>query len=236
LHPIGYIRVRYLVMNTIAKISVPATQMAERETADIPPSGEAGSDGWAQDLLRAAGLPLSRPRRLVLEALRGRDRPVTAQDLRWELKLRCRASSAARAAPGLTTVYRILALLAARNLVHRFYRDGQTAYRLCPPRRHDHLLCRCCGRVQEYVGGQTQEWVNRLVAEEGFAADDYQTEVVGLCATCRPGPDAQSPLAACPAPGKHHRHSPRSAMAAGDQLPSASECPPSRSGRYPTQL
>lgn len=110
--------------------------------------------GGPQSVLRQVGLPVSRQRRLVLDALRGRDRPVTAQDLHWELKLRSREWSAADSAPGLTTVYRILAVLAQRNVVHCFAGDGQTAYRLCAPDRHDHLVCQCCGRVQEYPGGR----------------------------------------------------------------------------------
>jgi Fur family ferric uptake transcriptional regulator len=183
--------------------------MADRKAAGAPPSVDVESDGWAEDLLRRAGLPVSRPRRLVLAALRGRDRPVTAQDLHWELKLGSRAASARGRAPGLSTVYRILVILADHKLVHCFPRDGQTAYRLCAPRRHDHLLCRCCGRVQEHAGDPNPEWVTRLVTEQGFAADDYRTEVVGLCAACRPDPAAQPHLAACSAAGEHqqtHRH------------------------------
>jgi Fur family ferric uptake transcriptional regulator len=205
-------------MNTIAKLLAAGTAMADRDTADASPNDDVGPDGWAEALLREVGLPLSRPRRLVLDALRARDRPVTAQDLHWELKLRSRESSARRTAPGLSTVYRILAILADRKVVHCFYRDGQTAYRLCTPRRHDHLLCRCCGRVQEYPGGQTQEWVSRLVAEEGFVVEDYWTEIVGLCAACHPDPP-QSHLAACPAAGEHHEKSRTAAMAPSDPRP-----------------
>jgi Fe2+ or Zn2+ uptake regulation protein len=140
-----------------------------------------------------------------LAALRGRERPVTAQELHWELKLDHHTALPRHSAPGLSTVYRILAILADHELVHCFSRDGQTAYRLCAPDRHDHLVCRCCGRVQEHPGGQTPEWVTRLVTEQGFTADDYQTEVVGLCAACRPAPAAQSHLAACPVAGEHQQ-------------------------------
>jgi len=192
-------------MNTIAKLSVPVAGMADRDAAGAPPSVDVESDGWAEDLLRRAGLPVSRPRRLVLAVLRGRDRPVTAQDLHWELKLGTRAASARRRAPGLSTVYRILALLADHKLVHCFARDGQTAYRLCAPGRHDHLWCRCCGRVQEHAGGPTPEWVPRLVTDHGFAADDYRTEVVGLCVSCRPDPAVQPHLGACSAAGEHQQ-------------------------------
>jgi Fur family ferric uptake transcriptional regulator len=192
-------------MNTIAKLSTPVAGMADRQALGASPGNDIGSAGWAESLLRGAGLPVSRPRRLVLAALRGRQRPVTAQELHWELKLDHHAALPRHSAPGLSTVYRILATLADHKLVHCFSRDGQTAYRLCAPHRHDHLVCRCCGRVQEHARGETPEWVTRLVTEQGFAADDYQTEVVGLCAACRPGPATQPHLAACPVAGEHQQ-------------------------------
>jgi Fur family ferric uptake transcriptional regulator len=173
-------------MNTVAKCGASGTARADHDTVDASARDNVGPDGWAAALLREVGLPVSRPRRLVLDALRGRERPVTAQDLHWELKLRSREPSARQTAPGLSTIYRILAILASHNVVHCFHRDGQTAYRLCAPRCHDHLLCRCCGRVQEYPADQTRQWVNRLVVEEGFAVEGYRIEVVGLCAVCHP--------------------------------------------------
>jgi Fur family transcriptional regulator, ferric uptake regulator len=194
-------------MNTVAKCGVSGTTGADRDTVDASPRDNVGPDGWAAALLREVGLPVSRPRRLVLDALRGRERPVTAQDLHWELKLRSREPSAPQTAPGLSTIYRILAILADQNVVHCFHRDGQTAYRLCAPRRHDHLLCRCCGRVQEYPADQTQQWVNRLVVEEGFAVEGYRIEVVGLCAACHPR---------CPITGKHHNTSGGAIVARND--------------------
>jgi Fur family ferric uptake transcriptional regulator len=196
-------------MNTIAKLSTPVAGMADREALGASPGNDIGSPGWAESLLRRAGLPVSRPRRLVLAALRGRQRPVTAQELHWELKLDHHTALPRHSAPGLSTVYRILAILADHELVHCFSRDGQTAYRLCAPHRHDHLVCRCCGRVQEHAGDPNPEWVTRLVTEQSFTADDYRTEVVGLCAACRPAPAAQPHLAACPVAGEHqqtHHH------------------------------
>lgn len=89
-------------MNTIAKLSASIAGMADRDAVGSSPSDGVGSDGWAEDLLRRAGLPVSHPRRLDLEALRGRDRPVTAQDLQWELKLDSRAASTRHRATGLS--------------------------------------------------------------------------------------------------------------------------------------
>lgn len=79
-------------MNTIAKFPT-------RGTGDGAPRDNSGSPGWVEGVLRQVGLPVSRLRRLVLDALRGRDRPVTAQDLHWELKLWTRQFSVAGSAP-----------------------------------------------------------------------------------------------------------------------------------------
>jgi Fur family ferric uptake transcriptional regulator len=150
---------------------------------------------WAQALLRQAGLSVTRPRLLVLAALRDRRRPVTAQDLHRELKAAVRGPAGPDArgeTPGLTTVYRTLSALAGRGVLHCFHDGGaETAYRLCPPQHHHHLICRCCGQVQEQCPGAIRELVAELADAQGFAVEDYYAELVGLCAVCRP--DAAMP-------------------------------------------
>jgi Fe2+ or Zn2+ uptake regulation protein len=148
----------------------------------------------------------------VLVALRGRHRPVTAQDLHRELDTRVRqhtthgqhATHGQRGAdgvrvPGLTTIYRVLAALAERGILHCFHPDGAavTAYRLCAPVSHHHLVCRCCGRVDEQPPGPTREWAAHLATANGFTVEDYHAELVGLCAACRPD-TAQPHPAGCP--------------------------------------
>lgn len=140
---------------------------------------------WAKATLREIGLQVTRPRQLVLAALRGRERPVTAQDLHRELAAWLHDSGASERAPGVTTMYRALAVLAEHGVLHCFPQGrGVTAYRLCPPFRHHHLVCRSCGRVQEQPSGPTPDWVEALDTP-GFAVEDYQAELVGLCAQCR---------------------------------------------------
>jgi len=150
------------VLSHSARSAVPAGAVAGTETcAASNPTGVSDPLGgrslaelnvarpWAEQVLREVGLPVTRPRLLVLIALRERERPMTAQDLHWELGTWLRRDRA-RAAPGMTTVYRVLAALAERGVLHCFHHGGAvTAYRLCPPIRHHHLVCRCCGRVQE---------------------------------------------------------------------------------------
>lgn len=91
-------------------------------------------------------------------------------------------------------MYRALAVLAEHGVLHCFPQGrGVTAYRLCPPERHHHLVCRCCGRVQEQPSGQTPDWVEALEVPDGFAIEDYQADLVGLCSACRPNPTGPRP-------------------------------------------
>jgi Fe2+ or Zn2+ uptake regulation protein len=152
-----------------------------------PPADTDDVRRWAHELLRQVGLPVTQPRMLVLAALRARARPVTAQDLHAELAALPRPGREDRV-PGLTTIYRALAALADRGVLHCFHHNGGTvtAYRLCRPINHHHLVCRCCGQVQEMPPGPMWQWANHLAAREGFAVEDYRAELTGLCAACRP--------------------------------------------------
>jgi Fe2+ or Zn2+ uptake regulation protein len=181
----------------------------------IPPCGAgpdegasaAGGDdwqqarGWAEAVLREARLPITRPRLLVLTALRGRQRPVTAQNLHRDLDTRLHQrtthgqhSPGAVRLPGLTTIYRVLATLAERGILHTFHPGGGavTGYRLCAPISHHHLVCRSCGWVEEQPPGPVREWAAQLATTNGFAVEDYHA--IGLCATCRPDPTQPHPL------------------------------------------
>lgn len=142
---------------------------------------------WATAVLREAGLKVTRPRVRVLTALRGRERPATARDLYNALATPANTTSRRETPPGVTTIYRALTALAERGLLHRFPQGrAVTAYRLCPPARHHHLVCRNCGRVQEQPPGPMPEWIATLAMTEGFTIEDYHAELVGLCARCRP--------------------------------------------------
>lgn len=170
----------------------PADPTAARSWAspDTPglPADPSAARSWAQAVLREVGLQITRPRQLVLAALRGRERPLTAQDLHAELAVWQRESGTHEAVPGVTTIYRVLAVLAERGVLHCFPQDrAVTAYRLCPPGRHHHLVCRSCGRVQEQLSGPMRGWVEALDVPDGFAVEDYRAELVGLCAECRTG-------------------------------------------------
>jgi Fur family transcriptional regulator, ferric uptake regulator len=153
-----------------------------------------GSRAWARTRLREIGLTPTRPRVLVLAALRehDRDRPVTARelhsDLHGDLADGRRNAERQTGAPGLTTVYRALASLCERGVLHSFHPGGpETSYRLCGSAAgHGHLMCRCCGRVQEHPLGALPSALTEIAAQAAFALEGFDANLTGLCANCRP--------------------------------------------------
>ena len=125
--------------------------------------------------LRAKGLRLTAPRRLILEAVRATDTHPTAAFVFRRVRRRLPRVS-------LATVYRNLRRLAAEGFLlgradargMRF--DGNLA-------RHDHFTCLRCGRIYDVparrAGGR------RMPARAGFEVLDRRIEFYGRCAACR---------------------------------------------------
>jgi Fur family ferric uptake transcriptional regulator len=128
--------------------------------------------------LRGAGLQATASRRAVLEALAGRDLPVSALDLYAEM-----TSRGTRV--GLTTVYRTLQVLAETGLLHVFDRDGERTYRRCAEGPHQHLVCRECGVVSECPAGVIAGWLAHLRMTSNFVPDPVLINVSGVCGRCR---------------------------------------------------
>ena len=119
---------------------------------------------------------LTRNARAVLEVLRGRDRPVPAQDLHIELRARGDRI-------GLTTVYRNLHALAEAGHVHQFRTGDQTSYLACAPEPHEHLICRTCGRIQQRHLDGLDSWLAKI-EQTGFLIADRRIELYGRCDRC----------------------------------------------------
>jgi Fur family transcriptional regulator, ferric uptake regulator len=128
--------------------------------------------------LREAGLRATRQRLTVLEALRGREDTVTAQDLHMELRQ-------AGEPIGLTTVYRTLAALADAGLLDTFDREGEQAFRQCGEVHHHHLVCETCNLVEEIAAEEVERWVHQVADTHGFTVTGHRADIFGVCPACR---------------------------------------------------
>ena len=94
---------------------------------------------------------------------------------------------------GLATVYRNLQTLAETGAVDPVRSaEGEVLYRACEqPEHHHHIVCRRCGYTVEVAGGELEEWIQRVSAQQGFTQMEHTAEFFGLCASCSPQESAQ---------------------------------------------
>jgi Fur family ferric uptake transcriptional regulator len=113
-------------------------------------------------------------RAAILDALRGTDSAVTAQELHGRLE-----------GVGLATVYRNLQRLADEGEADTLRREnGELAFLLCGHGHHHHLVCRACGRVERVRDCRLDEWARDVGERHGFRDVEHRAELLGLCSAC----------------------------------------------------
>jgi Fe2+ or Zn2+ uptake regulation protein len=131
----------------------------------------------AADTLRARGLRLTEPRRLILDVVRATDAHPSASTVYRQLRKRLPRVS-------LATVYRNLRRLAAEGFL--LERAGMDGLRFDGNiERHDHFTCLTCRRVFDVPPAQALGPRQRVAIRTGFEVLDHRIEFYGVCAACR---------------------------------------------------
>jgi Fe2+ or Zn2+ uptake regulation protein len=129
------------------------------------------------DSLRARGLRLTRPRRIILDVVRATDAHPTAAFVFQRVRRRLPRVS-------LATVYRNLRMLAAEGLLAE--RADQAGLRFdgnIGP--HDHFTCLACRRIYDVPARAERTVRRRISTRTGFEVFDHRTEYYGRCGACR---------------------------------------------------
>lgn len=138
--------------------------------------------GVWEDRLKGAGYRLTKSRRAVLKALASGSTHLTPEELYRRARWRYRKL-------GLVTVYRTLALLEKLNLVQRIHQGKVRCHSFATVRletgHHHQLVCRTCGRVEEFPDCALDGVLRKLQARTGFAIESHHLEVVGRCPECQ---------------------------------------------------
>lgn len=130
--------------------------------------------------LKQAGLRITRGRREVLEVLFEAGGPLSLEDIHERARAR-------GARIDFATVFRTMAMLEARGLVHKVHLGRPRAYfELSDPSRHyDHLVCTQCGKVvllEEPC--PLSEFEKALARRHGFRNVHHSLEFFGVCPEC----------------------------------------------------
>lgn len=128
--------------------------------------------------LRARGQRVTPQRLVIAAAVRDLGHHATAEEIFTEVGARLPGVS-------LPTVYATLELLEDMGLVRRVATESGTA--VYDPRtdQHHHLVCRRCGAIADVDGAVDHGALLSAARGAGFAPDEAQVVIRGLCAACR---------------------------------------------------
>ena len=134
-----------------------------------------------EDMLRGAGLRVTRPRTAVLAVLEHHphsDSAAVFDAVRADLPTVSRQA-----------VYDCLAALSGAGLVRRIQPAGSSArYELRVGDNHHHLVCRSCGAVVDTDCADSAAPCLHPTDDHGFAIDEAEVIFWGLCPACSSSP------------------------------------------------
>lgn len=130
-------------------------------------------------VLRGHGYRLTSPRWLVWSVLRSARGHLTAEEI---------AARVHRADPtiNISSIYRSLTLFEDLDLVRESHLgiDDSARWEIAHPDDHFHMVCRECGTVDHHVGELVDQIRTHLGDHHGFAAENVDLVVTGVCANC----------------------------------------------------
>ena len=130
-----------------------------------------------QEVLRAAGYSVTKPRQAVFDALQTHE-PQTMGEL----------ARACQPAVNRASVYRVVQLFEQLGIVQRLQMGWKYKLELSDKfsQHHHHLTCTNCGATLDVEEDAALEARIHLLARlHGFMPEEHQLEISGLCPACQ---------------------------------------------------
>lgn len=125
--------------------------------------------------LEGVGYRVTPSRRAVVDAITRALVPFTVEEI---------CGSVPRV--GRATVFRTVKLLHELDVVCRVpLEDGSVRYAMSGSGHHHHLVCRSCGRVEEFSDVDLDRLISARAGDRQFALEGHSLELYGRCGVCR---------------------------------------------------
>jgi Fe2+ or Zn2+ uptake regulation protein len=85
---------------------------------------------------------------------------------------------------GFATVYRNLRVLSEEGQLQELRLGDVTQYDRRTD-RHDHVVCRLCGRLADATAALAPGTLAAAADQTGYQIESHHIELIGLCPTCR---------------------------------------------------
>ncbi len=132
-----------------------------------------------EEYLRSRSLKLTRPRRIIVDAVFNNHDHFDVDTL-YDF-IRKETSDVSRA-----TIYRTIPLLIEAGLVKQSLRcQAKDQYEHTYGHKHHlHLLCIECGEIIEAESDAVEKLLNKIARKQGFKIRDYELGAKGICSKC----------------------------------------------------
>ena len=127
--------------------------------------------------LKAKGLRLTRPRRVILEYIHDSGGHLTAEDIISHVRIQYPHINK-------STIYRTLELLEKNDCVFKSESLNHSVYHHIDEGHHHHLVCCVCGRTLDCDEALFSPVEKELEKKLGFQADFKHLVINGLCKDC----------------------------------------------------
>jgi Fur family ferric uptake transcriptional regulator len=132
-----------------------------------------------EELLRARGLRVTRPRLAVLHVLTDSRTHLDVDEITARVRRRLESVS-------VQAVYDVLAALTRAGLARRIApAGGASRYEARAGDNHHHLVCRQCGLITDVDCATGSAPCLDPIDAAGFVIDEAEVTYWGLCPTCR---------------------------------------------------
>ena len=132
-----------------------------------------------EECLKRNGLKSTRQRQAIFTAFIKSSEHLSAEDLYRKLRKK-------NPGIGLSTVYRTLKLLCECGLARALQLDDNmvTFEKESKKEHHDHMVCRECGRIEEFYSKAIEDLQEKVAKKHGFVPEDHRMKIIGLCKEC----------------------------------------------------
>jgi len=109
---------------------------------------------------------------------------INTSNRHWDADEVARALVDTGASIGIATVYRGLAALESQGMIESIQLADKKRYERADKAHHDHMICSCCGSIEEFSHDTIEALQQEIAAKKGFELTGHQLVMFGLCSKC----------------------------------------------------
>ncbi|CAN5373159.1 transcriptional repressor [soil metagenome] len=127
--------------------------------------------------MRDHGFRVTPQRQLILDAIYESGGHTTPEEIYERVHAKAPAVN-------LATIYRTVDFLRELRLITEMHYGGKTYYEIAGEAPHHHLVCRCCGHIEQIDHATVVGLFTRIEHEQQFKVETDHLALVGVCSNC----------------------------------------------------